>query len=221
MAKPNIRLMGATYSEVAGVTLPTSGGTSATFPWVEGSETVTQNGTVDVTNLAELVVNVAGGGGASNIVTGTFKYSTTSAAAQTVTLNYTGSGYPIAAIIVLDDGVLDTTYTDTVARYSIAQYFMTKTYMDQTPTYSTSGNANQGAVATVYKSSASTAATLTRTSSATVNTFSSSNATGSTTTCVRFKSRTSMSIYSGANSGTSRYGFFSGLQYRYWIIYSS
>lgn len=117
--------------------------------------------------------------------------------------------------------MLNTTYTNTVARYAIAQYFMTKTYADETPTYTTSGDANMGAVATVYKSSTSTAATLTRTSGANINTFSSSNATGSTTTCVRFKSKTSMSIYSGANSGTSRYGFFSGQTYRYWVIYSS
>lgn len=187
---------------------------------VSGSETKTENGTYDVTNLASLVVNVSGGG-ASNFITGTFQYSTTTAAAQTITLNYSGSGYPIAVAIVLDDGVLDSTYTNTVARYSIAQYFMTKTYADTAPTFATSGEANQGAVATVYKSSASNAATLTRTSSATVNTFSSSNAAGSTTTCVRFKSKTKMSIYSGANSGTSRYGFFSGKKYRYWIIYSA
>lgn len=63
MAKPNISLWGATYSGAAGVTLPKSGGGTATFPWVEGSETKTQNGTYDVTNLAELVVNVSGGGG--------------------------------------------------------------------------------------------------------------------------------------------------------------
>lgn len=65
MAKPNISLLGATYSGVAGVTLPKSGGGTATFPWVEGSETKTANGTYDVTNLAELVVNVSGGGGSS------------------------------------------------------------------------------------------------------------------------------------------------------------
>lgn len=63
MANPNISLLGATYSGVTGVTLPKSGGGTATFPWVEGSETKTANGTYDVTNLAQLVVNVAGGGG--------------------------------------------------------------------------------------------------------------------------------------------------------------
>lgn len=61
MSAPNITLLGATYSDVAGVTLPKSGGGTATFPWVEGSETKTANGTYDVTNLAELVVNVSGG----------------------------------------------------------------------------------------------------------------------------------------------------------------
>lgn len=62
MAAPNISLLGATYPSVAGVTLPKSGGGTATFPWVEGSETKTANGTYDVTNLAELVVSVSGGG---------------------------------------------------------------------------------------------------------------------------------------------------------------
>lgn len=65
MANPNISLLGATYSGVSAVTLPKSGGGTATFPWVEGSETKTENGTYDVTNLAQLIVNVAGGGGDS------------------------------------------------------------------------------------------------------------------------------------------------------------
>lgn len=63
MAKPNISLLGATYSGVSGVTLLKSDGGTATFPWVEGRYTVTENGTFDVTALAEMVVNVAGGGG--------------------------------------------------------------------------------------------------------------------------------------------------------------
>ena len=63
MANPNITLLGASYTGVSGVTLPKTGGGTATFPFVEGSQTITQNGTVDVTNLAEVIVNVAGGGG--------------------------------------------------------------------------------------------------------------------------------------------------------------
>ena len=67
MAKPNISLLGATYSGVSGITLPKQGGGTATFPWVEGSETKTANGTYDVTNLAEVVVNVSGGGSSKNV----------------------------------------------------------------------------------------------------------------------------------------------------------
>ena len=62
MADPNITLMGATYPSVSGVTLPKAGGGTATFPWVEGSETKTENGTYDVTRLAEVVVNVPNSG---------------------------------------------------------------------------------------------------------------------------------------------------------------
>lgn len=89
MANPNISLLGATYSGVPGITLPTSGGGTATFPWVEGSQTVTENGTFDVTALAQMVVNVAGGGGSgleyeagtwtpeSDIARGTISFSNT------------------------------------------------------------------------------------------------------------------------------------------------
>lgn len=96
MAKPNISLLGATYSGVAGVTLPTSGGSTATFPWVEGSETKTENGTYDVTNLAELVVNVSGGGGESKntqVVQGTTRTtsSTLTAIGAEMTVTKTGT----------------------------------------------------------------------------------------------------------------------------------
>ena len=58
MASPNISLLGANYPGVAGVTLPKQGGGTATFPWVEGSQTISANGTVDVTTLASVTVAV-------------------------------------------------------------------------------------------------------------------------------------------------------------------
>ena len=73
MANPNISLLGATYSGVAGVTLPKSGGGTATFPWVEGSQTFTENGTFNVASLASIIINVAGGGGSGlEYETGTY-----------------------------------------------------------------------------------------------------------------------------------------------------
>ena len=94
MAKPNISLLGATYSGVAGVTLPTSGGGTATFPWVEGSETKTANGTYDVTNLAQLVVNVSGGSSKNaQVVQGTTRSnsSTLTAIGSELTVSKTGT----------------------------------------------------------------------------------------------------------------------------------
>ena len=94
MAKPNISLLGATYSGVAGVSLPTSGGGRATFPWVEGSETKTANGTYDVTKLAELVVNVSGGSSKNaQVVQGTTRTtsSTLTAIGAELTVSKTGT----------------------------------------------------------------------------------------------------------------------------------
>lgn len=62
MSAPNISLLGATYPTVAGVTLPKSGGGTATFPWVEGSLSITTNGTYTVSSLETVTVSVSGGG---------------------------------------------------------------------------------------------------------------------------------------------------------------
>lgn len=59
----DITLMGASYEDVPSVQLPKTGGGLAEFFDVNGSETFTQNGTYDVSALAQAVVNVAGGGG--------------------------------------------------------------------------------------------------------------------------------------------------------------
>lgn len=217
MSAPNISLLNATYSSVAGVTLPKSGGGTATFPWVEGSQTITQNGTVDVTNLASVTVNVSGGG-ASNIVTGTFTGSTTGAA-MSVSLNYSGNGYPILAVIRPTEGAYNSTtgsWYSKVQRYAIAMWSGSKARMTATPTYATSGGQNYMCCCGIYKSSTSSSTSYSRSSSMTVNGYTSSSATQSSTACVRFNSATSMSVFIAASS----YGFASGIEYTYTIIYS-
>lgn len=101
MAKPDISLLGATYSGVAGVTLPKSGGGTATFPWVEGSETKTANGTYDVTNLAQLIVNVSGGGG-SGLAYETGTYSPSADIARP-TISFTGTHSEAPIFIAMTD----------------------------------------------------------------------------------------------------------------------
>lgn len=220
MANPNISLLGATYSEVSGVTLPKSGGGTATFPWVEGSQTVTENNTYDVTNLAQLVVNVAGGGGASNFVHGVF-HTNSSAGVQSVSIPYTGSGYPIMCYICIKGGayVPGSDWYNLVRRYAVGVWSMSKSDMASSPTYSTSGAQNQGVAQWIYKNSTSSSTSYTRSSAMDANVFSSSNATNNGRNSVLFKGNaTTLSVYI---STTSSYGLLPDEDYEYFITYSS
>lgn len=62
MAK-NVTIAGASYSSVPSIKVPQTGGGTATFYDCTGSQSITENGTVDVTGLAQVVVSVAGSGG--------------------------------------------------------------------------------------------------------------------------------------------------------------
>lgn len=71
----NITLMGASYSDVPAVDLPATGGGTARFHEVSGSQSITTNGTYDVTTKAEVVVNVSGGGGTTISTAGDYSLS--------------------------------------------------------------------------------------------------------------------------------------------------
>jgi len=58
---PDIVIAGATFNGVPSIEIPKSGGGKASFFAVDGSLTVTENGTYDVSTLAQIVVNVSGG----------------------------------------------------------------------------------------------------------------------------------------------------------------
>lgn len=161
--------------------------------------------------------------GATNYVTGSFTTSSSTGAAETVTIPYTGSGYPIACLIYVKGGAYnntssgDTNWYNSVQRYAIGQWAMSKSNQTTAPTYGTSGAANQGVTMGIFKNSTSTPTTYSRTSAMTTNTFSSSNATGAVATAVRFKSATQMSVYVASSS----YGLLADTEYTYHIIYSS
>lgn len=182
---------------------------------VSGSETKTENGTYDVTNLAELIVNVEGG--ASNFVQGEF-HSGTTTTAQTVNIPYTGNGYPIMAYVVIKGGayISDTEWYTTIHRYAVGVWSMSKNNMSLTPSFATSGAENQAVTTWIYKSSTSSATSYSRSSAMNTNTFSSSNASSGGATCVRFKSATKLSVV----ASTTSYGLFPDTDYQYFIVYS-
>ena len=178
-----------------------------------------KTGSVDTykpSEMANAILDISGG--ASNFVHGAFTTSS-SAGAHTVTIPYTGNGYPVMALVVVEGGayVSGTDWYNSMQRYAVGQWAMSKSVMDTEPTYGTSGTQNQGVVTAIYKNSTTSSTSYTRTSSMSANTFSSSNANNSATTCVRFRSKTSMSVY----TNTSSYGLLPSTEYEYFIVYSS
>lgn len=188
---------------------------------VSGSETKTANGTYDVTNLAELIVNVSGGGGgASNIATGTFT-GTTTGAAMDVTLNYSGSGYPVAVLIYPEEGPYNAktgSMYNLIQRYACIYFVAMKCESDTTPNYSNNTSINSMSTVQYRKNSTSSATTYADTESNGENVMRDSAATSNSGSgIVRVRSSTTMSVFIAASS----YGFAANITYKYWVLYSS
>lgn len=226
----NITLLGASYSAVPSVTLPKTGGGTASFTDVTDTTAAASDvasGKYFYTAAGVRTQGTAsGGGGASNIVQGTFTTGSSTGVAETFTINYTGSGYPIALMVYVDGGAYNnstggnTTWYNSLQRYAIGAFYMTKSQIPVTPTYSTSGGANYGTVAVIYKNSTSQATTYSRTSSMTANSYTSSstNANATAATSVRFKGNGKTVTYFVA---ASSYGLLASTKYAYIAIYSS
>lgn len=206
---------------VAGGTRVGTAVTVSASELVSGSQTITSNNTYDVTNLAEVVVNVSGG--SSNLVQGTFSTGTSTGTTGSVTLSYSGTGYPIAAMVFVDGGAYNSSVSgwyNSVQRYAVGQWTYSKSVTTSTPTYATSGTQNQGVTTWIYKNSTSQATTYSRSSAMNTNvlTSSSTNATGAGATCVRFKGNGKTLNYYVASSS---YGLLASTTYKYIVIYSS
>lgn len=280
----NITLLGASYSDVPAVTLPKTGGGTATFTDVTDTTAIASDviqgkyfydangvrtaGTGSGGSGVVVTEETDAGGGiikhitavnlsgdtvtashleqgytahdssgnvitgtlspsASNIVQGTFTTGSTGGSTGTFTIPYTGSGYPIALMVVVKGGAYnnsstgDTTWYNSVDRYDAGVFYMTKSRIPNPPSYASSGADNQGVTAVIYKNSTSTATTYTRTSSMSqyVYNSSSANATASNA-CVRFKGNgTTVSYYVG-NRTSSTVGLARDTEFEYIAVYS-
>lgn len=222
----NITLLGANYSNVPGVDLPKTGGGTARFtdvtPTTAAAADVAQGKVFYAADGTLTTGTASGGGGASNFVHGTFTTGSTSGASS-LTIPYTGTGYPIMAVVVIAGGMYDenSTWYNYVDRYAIGEWTMTKAAMTLTPTHASSGTQNYGVVTSTYKSSTSNATSYSRAGALNTNTFSVAStggrASGTTTQCVRFQgSSTTLSYYVKSTS----YGLAPGFKYEYFIVYS-
>lgn len=178
-----------------------------------------------LTTLASKILDVpSGGGGCTRMVMGTFTTGSTRATAGTVSINYTGSGYPIAVVVYMKSGAYDPNddWYNTISQYDADAFYMTKSQMSSTPTFVASASLpqNQGVVCAVYKSSTSNATTHSRNGSSSAVFFNSSDATTGYN-CVRFKNNSKTLSYYIGNKASNRVGLAPNETYEYIIIYSS
>ena len=159
-----------------------------------------------------------GGGGASNLVTGTFT-TPSSAGVTNIPTGYTGSGYPIVCMVFVEGGayVSGTAWYTSTQRYAIGFWSMSKSNQSTAPSYTTSGAQNQGVVTAIYKNSTSSSTSYSRGGGMNTNVYSSNNASNSAVNTIKLKANNTLSYY----TNTSSYGLLPNTTYRYYIIYSS
>ena len=226
----NITLMGANYSAVPAVTLPKTGGGTASFTDV----TDTTAAAADVASgkyfytasgVRTQGTNSGGGGGATNVVLGEFTVPAYSSSAPrgTVSIPYTGEGYPVAAMIYVKNGAYNSegasTWYNGIKRYAIGFLAFSKSDTTTAPKF-TGSSADTAVLTVVYKNSTSSATTYTRTSSMMCSMFSTGNPPSNSAFCVHFKNNVKTLVYSIANGTASTYGLYPEVTYVYHIIYS-
>ena len=171
-----------------------------------GTKSITENGTgISVSGYSSVNVAVAGGA----LVTGTFTTGSTRATRESVSINYTGGGYPMAFIV----------YTsDSVSTGDVRSYSATKNN-DTAPTWTTAADsANTTSVQYIYYNGTTYAGMGPNTTAAS---FIGAQYTASTGyNCVKFIGNSTTLQYYIGNNTSSTAGLAPGKTYSYIIVYS-
>lgn len=181
-----------------------------------------------LTTLAAKILNVpSGGGGSSNVVTGTFTTGS-SYGASSITLDYSGTGYPILAVVWVDGGAYNngtggnTTWYNSMNRYDAGVVMLSKSRTNEAPTYSNSGDENNAIITYIYKNSTSTATTYAWTGTMNNNSYvSSSTNAAANNSMIRFKGNGKTLSYYVGNRGSSSRGLARSTKFAYLVLYSS
>lgn len=150
------------------------------------------------------------GGGPTNIVSGTFTTSASSGA-QTVSIPYSGSGYPIVVLVFID---MDTVpYTAYDLNNWFVSFLVEKKSIAAAPAYdgNTSNNSYRTQCIYINGNTYNSGGNVSNAYSA-----SGADATSSAVLGLRLTSNTTLSAYVREDS----YGFLSSTEYRYVVVYS-
>jgi hypothetical protein len=181
-----------------------------------GTKSITENGTgIDVTQYASVDVAVPTSGGASNVVIGSFTTGSTEGGTGSISVPYTGSGFPLACMVYIAGGAYNntasgnTTWYNSTHRYAVGQW----TYHNAQQ----ASSCNTGVTTWVYKNNASSATTYSRSSAMSTTVRTTSNATGAGATCVRMSvDGKTLKWYVSSTS----YGLLASTEYTYIMIFS-
>jgi len=161
------------------------------------------------------------------LVMGTFTTGSTGGSTGSETVNYNGSGYPLACLVYINGGANNTTsggnttWVNSTNRYDVGLYAMVKAEINTTPTYATDSSisANWATPMIVYKNSTSDSTSYTRTSNMKAVTYNSSNA-STTYNCVRFKGNAKTLSYYVGNRASNAIGLARSTEFGYIVVYS-
>lgn len=232
----NYKVNGSDLTSVADA-IRTKGGTSASLSFPDGfvsavqniptgggstliTKTITANGTYDAEDdsadgYSEVTVNVP-----NRIVIGTFTpQSAEKGTVKTISVQYEGTGYPIALIVFPSVGAYKSgsDFYTKVQRYGINTYFAVKSDQGNAPTYSGNTEINQVEIRSIYKASDSDATSYSTSGSMTFQLYRSGNPSAGPADVVSINSSTEIRVFVANTS----YGFISGIEYTYQIVYSS
>lgn len=190
--------------------------------------TATFDSTTGLLGLVSKIGDIqTGGTGATNIVQGTFTTANSGGTTGSVTLDYSGTGYPILAIVWVDGGIYNnsssgnTTWYNSQSRYDAGLVILSKSRTTEAPSYSSSGDDNTAAITYVYKNSTSSATTYGWAGVMNNNSYvgSSTNA-AANNSMLRFKGNGKTLSYYIGNRGSSTRGLVRNTKFAYIVIYS-
>ena len=210
--------MGAVFPEVPAIKLTQVGGGLVQFDDTTDAdataEDIAKNKTAYV-NGVKITGTASGGGGPSNIVTGTFLFDDSVAnSAQTINLPYEGDGFPVAVMVYPPDG---TTVLSLQEMYPLTLYMLARVYTQNgSPVYSGDSSRDLATVVYRYRNNRSTS-----NGGGNIALYDDSReATNASSCSIMLHSDNTMSVYALQAGASSGYGFRCGIRYTYVVVYS-